>query len=389
MNIGHDSCRGNDAVDQALKGQIHECLALLGHVPKVKGRGIRLLSIDGGGTRGIMALEILSAIESLCPGYRIHQLFDYVVGVSTGAIIGALVVGLQLPIHECKQIYRDASMRLFDQSRVRGGLGLLWSHSYYDTTTWVRFLRQAMGEKRMMDASHSPECPRLGIISCVVNRPTIEAFVHRNYHHPVDVASCYPGSCKYKMWEALQASSAAPGYFEECRLDECVHQDGGVLVNNPTAIGLHECKLLWPNTPVQCIVSIGTGRSADVPLYPLADLKQVAFSSAREKLMKILHSATETELVHNTLTDLLSPYAYYRLNPYVTLSYSLDDNDPKRLSQMEADTKVYIRKNVPKFRAVATSLSQPKPLWRSMLDKWHDINFMSYAKMFTKSSTAA
>lgn len=38
-------------VDQALKGQIHECLALLGHVPAVKGRGIRLLAIDGGGTR--------------------------------------------------------------------------------------------------------------------------------------------------------------------------------------------------------------------------------------------------------------------------------------------------------------------------------------------------
>lgn len=108
-----------------------------------------------------MALEILSAIEALCPGYRIHQLFDYVVGVSTGALIEALVAGLQLPIPECKQIYRDLSARLFDQSRVRGSLGLLWSHSYYDTAMWVRFLRQAMGEKRMMDTSHTPECPRV------------------------------------------------------------------------------------------------------------------------------------------------------------------------------------------------------------------------------------
>lgn len=111
--------------------------------------------------RGLMALEILSAIESMCPGYRIHQLFDYVVGVSTGAIIEALVAGLQLPIHECKQIYHDIASRLFAQSRVRGSFGLLWSHSYYDTTAWVRFLRQAMGEKRMMDTSHTPECPRV------------------------------------------------------------------------------------------------------------------------------------------------------------------------------------------------------------------------------------
>jgi len=105
--------------------------------------------------------------------------------------------------------------------------------------------------------------------------------------------------------------------------------------------------------------------------------------------MKILNSATDTELVHNTLTDLLSPYAYFRLNPYVTYTYTLDDNDPKRLTQMEADTKMYIRKNYPKFQAVAAALSQPKPVWRSMLDAWNNVNIMSYAKAFGKSSVAA
>ena len=37
--------------DIYVKEEARECLALLGHVPSVKGQGLRLLSIDGGGIR--------------------------------------------------------------------------------------------------------------------------------------------------------------------------------------------------------------------------------------------------------------------------------------------------------------------------------------------------
>lgn len=49
----------------------------------------------------------------------------------------------------------------------------------------------------------------------------------------------------------------APGYFEEYVLDDHVHQDGGILINNPTSIAIHEAQLLWPKEKVQCVVSIG------------------------------------------------------------------------------------------------------------------------------------
>ena len=57
-----------------------------------------------------------------------------------------------------------------------------------------------------------------------MNQPRIKNFVFRNYGYPMGVASYYPGSFKYRLWEAVRASSAAPGYYEEMTLDGLVHQ---------------------------------------------------------------------------------------------------------------------------------------------------------------------
>lgn len=66
-------------------------------------------------------------------------------------------------------------------------------------------------------------------------------------------------------------------------------QDGGLLCNNPTALAIHECRLLWPNTPLQCVVSIGNGR-----YEPNLEMN-TGKSTLKEKVVKILDSATDTE----------------------------------------------------------------------------------------------
>lgn len=72
--------------NEQIQDTIREALVLLGFVDPVKGRGIRILSIDGGGIRGLLVLEMMKKLEELT-GKRIYELFDFLCGVSTGSII--------------------------------------------------------------------------------------------------------------------------------------------------------------------------------------------------------------------------------------------------------------------------------------------------------------
>lgn len=79
--------------EKKLAGQINECLALLGYVDQTSLRynGINVLSLDGGGAKGLVTIEILKQIQKLCGGKPIYEIFDYICGTSTGAILASLL----------------------------------------------------------------------------------------------------------------------------------------------------------------------------------------------------------------------------------------------------------------------------------------------------------
>lgn len=76
----------------------HQCRmvgAALGHKPwrsKRRGhKGVRILCLDGGGTRGVATLQVLKQLKRESGGLEMHEIFDMVVGTSTGAIIASLI----------------------------------------------------------------------------------------------------------------------------------------------------------------------------------------------------------------------------------------------------------------------------------------------------------
>ena len=87
-----------------------------------------------------MTIQCLKNIERLSNS-RIYELFDYVCGVSTGALIAAMVVLYRLPLEKCEQLYLEFSRQMFSRGRVMGTSGLVWNHSFYDSSQWEEILK--------------------------------------------------------------------------------------------------------------------------------------------------------------------------------------------------------------------------------------------------------
>ncbi|KAF5280276.1 hypothetical protein FQR65_LT03084 [Abscondita terminalis] len=352
--------------DSEVHSALNETFALLGYSKPLPGRGIRILSIDGGGTRGLLVIEMLRKLEELTEK-RIHDMFDFVCGVSTGAIIASSVGMFRRDLDTLTALYRDISTKVFSQSPIWGTGNLVWSHSYYDTTLWEKHLKEYFGQEELIQSARDPKCPKVAVLSAIVNQTTISPYVFRNYSLPWKVQSQYMGSHNHKIWEAVRASAAAPTYFEECKLGNLLHQDGGILVNNPTAVAIHEAKQIWPNSPIQCVVSFGTGRS--IPGH--IDFSNIQISNAsswKTKFLKILDSATDTEAVHTMLNDLLPGNVYYRFNPYLTEMIGLSEINPKKLEQLERDALMYLRRNEDKFQEAARVLCESKGFTQKAFD---------------------
>ncbi|XP_073694153.1 calcium-independent phospholipase A2-gamma-like [Garra rufa] len=347
--------RLRQARDANLQAAVRQALALVGYTDPVKGRGIRVLSIDGGGTRGLVALQALHRLENLT-GKPIYQLFDYICGVSTGAILALMLGVFQFPLDECEELYRKLGTDVFKQNLIVGTVKMGWSHAYYDSQTWEEILKERMGPALMIETSKNPKCPKVSAVSTIVNRGLpLKAYVFRNYNFLPGVRSHYLGGCQHKMWQAIRASSAAPGYFQEFGLGNDLHQDGGLLINNPTALAIHESKCLWPNTPVQCVVSLGTGRYETV-----GKTSSSTYTSLKTKITNVISSATDTEEVHTMLDALLPPNTYFRFNPYMSEDIPLDENRQERLDFLQAEGRSYLERNENKLKKVASVLTQEK-----------------------------
>jgi hypothetical protein len=186
----------------------------------------RILSIDGGGIRGVFPASFLKTVEDSI-GSRIAQYFDLIVGTSTGGII-ALGLGLGLSAAEILRFYEEHGPRIFAGNRFLASLrhvGL----AKYSAAPLEGALRQVFGDRRLGESRN-----RLVIPSC--NLVTGEVHVWKTAHHPR-----LEHDYRRPVVEVALSTAAAPTYFPSYRSAAGLPLiDGGVWANNPTGVAVVE-----------------------------------------------------------------------------------------------------------------------------------------------------
>ena len=115
--------------------------------------GVRILSLDGGGVRGIIELQILKALQQRLGEIPVQRFFDLIGGTSTGALIAVGLGMLDWTVDDCMTKFQQFSGTAFSprmKSRVRMWYAAAWYGSLYETRPLIGVLKSEFGEKNMV-----------------------------------------------------------------------------------------------------------------------------------------------------------------------------------------------------------------------------------------------
>ena len=267
----------------------------------------KILSIDGGGIRGIIPAKILALAEEELKrtnyACRICDYFDLICGTST-----AIGLALGMPAHEILSLYRDNAKIIFShQYNFQKVLKILFKKELYKREALKHFLSDSYDRYAGESPARLGHCQtRLCIPAYDADRGMMHVF--KTSHHPQLTRDYQIPACDIAL-----STAAAPVYFDSYDFEYAIKDgtekyryksmiDGGIMANNPTLIGYTEA-VHSLNIPVSniAILSLGTGNRMfkDDPqkmtgrywLYnkkplPLYDLISSAQADYTDNLMK-------------------------------------------------------------------------------------------------------
>lgn len=244
----------------------------------------RILSIDGGGIRGILPLAMLARLERDHLGGRsIATCFDLVAGTSTGGII-ALGLASGLTAAEILAIYIKRGGEVFP-SRGRVSQWLRGKAQYIvnrcDTPSLYKLIDEVVGDRPLWKSE-----VRLCIPAAETRR--FEPFIFKTPHHPD-----YRLDWKEPMAHVAKTTSAAPGHFKPVVAAKGYEFiDGGVWANNPLMIAVADALACFDIKREQVkALSLGCGQT----LYEMSGFRRrlgglLSWSSLMFETMQIQSS---------------------------------------------------------------------------------------------------
>lgn len=389
-----------------LKGQVqrsaNQILAAIGYnqwVPKIPGqKGLRILCLDGGGSRGMAAITAVKCLmDAAGDGADVADSFDIIVGTSTGGII-AFLIGLQRESSaQAVERYKQLINKIFIKSALSTPM-MLFTTASYDESHFMSILVNILKENSMLDSRADPAVPLVCCLTSKMSSTPTRVALFRNYNYaggeqadpftidpkvarqdlnlPLELehelirrghyhkkansasaipgvkvagGSRHPGSFRVLQRYALRASTAAPTVFKPVMMGGEMYCDGGIVASNPAAVAIHEARAIFPDIPIELVVSVGTGAFLERKSAPRVGWDGI--------IGQIVNSATDGEQIHHVLEDILGQSAvlggkksasghtrYFRFNPIVGSpdDFPIDVTDPAKITELKKITMNYM-----------------------------------------------
>ncbi|KAL1918552.1 uncharacterized protein VTP21DRAFT_3212 [Calcarisporiella thermophila] len=246
---------------------------------------VNVLSIDGGGVRGIVPITVLENLYELT-GKEPYQLFDLICGTSTGGILAIMLGILKVPIKDCRTIYEELSKEVFERYAIKRAINFFSSggvrHNGDNLESCAkRIIQQYTGDENIQMSQVRNAIKVFVVANQGENQCLANKRLFRNYSvfDPAKGPDC-------AVWQAIRATSAAPTFFKEIIIDGIKYFDGGIGANNPSEIALAETEKIWPEAKVNCLLSLGTGTAPisaiNAGIYGISKLKTWLLDTATD-----------------------------------------------------------------------------------------------------------
>jgi patatin-like phospholipase/acyl hydrolase len=273
----------------------------------------RVLSLDGGGIRGVFTAAVLAGLEE-ASGKRVAQHFDLIVGTSTGGII-ALALGLGLSASEALEFYELHGPKIFPSASFADRLLGRFRHLFlakHSREPLRAALAETFGNRRLGDS-------KCRLVIPAFDAAAGDVHLFKTAHHPALTRDYLDTAVDVAL-----ATSAAPTYLPGFTgKDGRRFVDGGVWANTPATAGILEAMVVLgqPRESIE-VLSIGT---TETPFdLPERTTRSGVLGHALQIANLLMHAQAKAALAQALL--LTEHDRMLRINPLTQPGrFSLDD----------------------------------------------------------------
>jgi hypothetical protein len=306
---------------------------------------VNILSIDGGGIRGLIPALVLAEFERRSERPT-AELFNLIAGTSTGGILAcALAKQDALSAERLVDLYQDEGPKIFDRTvwqRIHSVEGL--ADEKYDDDGLEEALGRYLGEARLRDTVTDVLIP-----SYDTERRRPEFFKSARAREDPNRDFALRG--------VARATSSAPTYFEPALLGDRPLIDGGVFAVNPGMCAVAEVMRYTPDAEV-VLVSLGTGQlTRPLPYEAVRGWGLVEW--ARPLIDVVFDGASD--VVDYQLTQLLGEERFFRFQTELTAaSDDLDDATEPNLRALRLTGERLISERERDLNQAIAALTRPE-----------------------------